>query len=243
MVTTIKELRCIHRHTIETHPSCFAQGKVKYDFKNDAEFERVLGVPWYKHPDYRIGYLDIEVAHGFNADWGIMLSWAIKEKEGDTVYDVITKDELFNYEFDRRITESLINEINKYKILIGYYSTRFDISYIRTKALEHNFDFPGYILQEKYNGNFKVAPSVYHWDLYYTVKYKLKLSRSSLANTCEFLGIEGKTPIPKKAWKKAAYGDKESLDLVIEHNIADVEITELLHDKLEPFKKWTRRGL
>ena len=60
MVTTIKELRCIHRHSIESHPACFAQGKVKYEFRDDAEFERILGVPWYQHPDYRIGYLDIE---------------------------------------------------------------------------------------------------------------------------------------------------------------------------------------
>jgi uncharacterized protein YprB with RNaseH-like and TPR domain len=243
MTTTIKELRCIHRHSIESHPACFAQGKVKYEFRDDAEFERVLGVPWYQHPDYRIGYLDIEVAGGFNADWGTMLTWCIKEREGKISSDSITRKEMLKGTTDRRITKSLVDEMRKYKILVGYYSTGFDIPYIRTKAVGWRIDFPGFYMKEKYNGNYKTDSEIYHWDLYYTIRNKFKFSRSSLANACDYFDIEGKTPISKKVWRKAMYGDKESLDIVLEHNRGDVEILEELHNLIQPFRKWTRKGI
>jgi uncharacterized protein YprB with RNaseH-like and TPR domain len=243
MVTTNKQLRCIHRHSIETHPACFAQGKVNYNFKDDGEFERVLGVPWYQYPGYRIGYLDIEVSGGFNADWGTMLSWCIKEKEGVIRSDVITRKEMMGGTIDKRITKSLVDEMKRYKILVTYYGTRFDIPYIRTKALGWGIEFPGFYIKKKYNENYKMDSEIYHWDLYYTIRNKLKLSRNSLANACDFLGIPGKTPISKDVWRKAMYGDKKSLDIVMEHNEGDVRATEELHNTIQPFKKWTRRGI
>ena len=38
-----KELRCFHRHLITEHPQCFLRGDIKYDFKDDREFERLTG--------------------------------------------------------------------------------------------------------------------------------------------------------------------------------------------------------
>jgi len=86
-------LRCVHRHTIEEHPACFEKGLIKYDFKDDREFERLTGLPWYQYPNYRIGYMDIETDN-FNADWGTVLSWCIKLKGGGVVSSVITKKEI-----------------------------------------------------------------------------------------------------------------------------------------------------
>jgi len=48
-----KELRCIHRHTIEEHPACFYKGLIKYDFKDDREWEKLTGIPWYQYPGYK----------------------------------------------------------------------------------------------------------------------------------------------------------------------------------------------
>ena len=243
MTVKIKELRCVHRHSIETHPACFAQGKVNYKFKDDREYERVLGVPWYQYPGYKIGYLDIEVSGGFYADWGTMLTWCLKEKGGKTAHDIITRKEMLNGTVDRRITQSLVDEMQKYKIIVSYYGTGFDLPYVRTKALGWGIDFPGFSYKEEANGTFMNSPEIYHWDMYYTVRNKLKLSRSSLDNACDYLGIVGKTPISKSVWRKAMYGDKKSLDTVLVHNIADVEILEELHDKLTPFRRWTRKGI
>ena len=225
----VNNLRCVHRHTIEEHPSCFAKGLIKYDFKDDREFERLTGIPWYQYPKYKIGYLDIET-DGLKADFSTMLSWAIKEKDGDVTTGVITKEELFNGVYDKRLIQECVDEMRKYAIIITYFGSRFDIPYLRTKALHYGMDFPGY-------------GELYHFDLYYTVKSKLNLSRKSLDNACDYLGIEGKTPISKDMWRRAKYGDSEGLSEVLAHNIPDVVILEQLHDKLEFTRKWMRSSI
>jgi len=217
----MNEIRCKHRHTISEHPACFAEGKVL----EPLEYK----VPWYQTDGYRIGYLDIE-ADGLTADFSTMLSWCIKEREGKIKSDVITKEELFNGETDKRITESLINELKKYAIIITYYGTNFDMPYIRSKSLYHNIEFIPYGL-------------LYHFDLYYSVKSKLCLSRNSLDNACSYLGIPGKTHLDRNVWRLAKYGDPKALRTVLLHNKYDVIILEKLHSKLEDFSKWTKRSI
>lgn len=229
---TKSEIRCIHRHTIDEHPSCFAKGLIKLpDDLTDRQWERITGIPWYQFPGYRIGYFDIEVDN-LKADFGTVLSWAIKEKGGGTAYDVITREDIFENPAspDERITKSFVEEMYKYQIIVGYYSTKMDLPYMRTKALRYRLDFPSY-------------GDVYHWDIYYTVRNKLQLSRNSLDNACDYLGIEGKTPLDKNIWRVAKYGDPDALKEVLIHNIGDVEILEELHDRLDFTRKWIRKSI
>lgn len=237
------DIRCIHRHTIDSHPACFAQGKVKWNFKDDREWERELGQPWWTFPGYKIGYLDIE-ADGLKANFSTMLSWALKEKgKKEVTTAVITKEELFEGTTDRRLVTSLIEEMKKYQILVTYYGTRYDIPYIRTKALYWDLEFPGFSARENPNGTYTTRPEIYHWDLYYVVRNKLCLSRNSLLTVTSYLGIDGKTPLPGSLWTRAKYGDPEALGEVLHHNIEDVRILEELHDRLDGFSKWTRKGI
>lgn len=236
-------IRCIHRHTIDEHPRCFAEGRVVMpEDMNDTKWERLVGKPWYTFPGYKIGYLDIEVDN-LKANFGNMLSWAIKEKDGPVTTDIITKAELFDETYDQRIVESLVDEIGNYKILVTYYGTGFDIPYIRTKALKYGYDFPGYTQKMKTTGKYFTMPEIYHFDLYYTVRNKLQLHRNSLAVVTEYFDIEGKTPIKGDVWMRAKYGDKQALGEVLEHNIADVVILEKLHDRIENLRAWTRKGI
>lgn len=223
-----KTLRCIHRHTIKDHPSCFAKGLIK--FRDEKEFTKITGKPWYAYPGYKIGYFDIETTADFNADWGTVLSWCIKDKGGDIHSSVVTKKELFEGVLDKRVVEEFVHKLEEYDVIIGYYSDKFDMPFMRTKALHYGFNFPGY-------------GDLYHWDLYYTVRSKLKLSRRSLENACAYLNIEGKTPIAKDVWMKARYGDPEALEEVLVHNKYDVIITEKLHDALEFTRKWIKRSI
>lgn len=222
-----KELRCIHRHTIRDHPKCFQKGLVKY--KDSREFERKTHLPWFQMPGTRIGYFDIETDN-LTADFGTMLSWCIKEKGGVIYYDTITKDDLFSGVLDRRIVENLVNTLKGFDIIITYFGTKFDLPFARAKALHYNIDFPEY-------------GDIFHFDIYYTVKSTLKLSRNSLDNACDYLGIKGKTPISKDVWRMAKYGDPNALKEVLIHNEGDVVILEQLHDKLEFSKKWIRRSI
>lgn len=226
-----KKLRCCHRHTISEHPSCFRKGLVKN-----------AGPKMWYQDGLRIGYLDIE-SDGLVADFGTMLTWCIKEKGGNVASSIITKDELFNGVLDKRLVNDLVNEIKKYNIIITYYGTGFDIPFTRAKSLHYDIDFPSLISTEGVRGGVKVLPQIYHWDLYYLVKSKLCLSRKSLDNVCDYLGIKGKTPIDKEFWRQAKYGDPLALKYVLDHNVGDVNILEELHDRLEPFKKWEKRGI
>jgi len=224
----IPTLRCIHRHTISEHPNCFLEGKIKWP--NDKTFEKYTEVPWFFWEGHRIGYLDIEVDN-LNANLGTMLTWALKQKEGNVVYDYVTKDELFNSKIrDKRIVKSLMDEIKKYSIIITYYGTGFDIPFIRTKAVKYGYD------GLEYGSNF-------HHDLYYTIKSKFKFHRNSLDAATSYFGIEGKTPVNMEVWYNAKYGEPKSIESVLDHNIEDVKITEELHNLVMPFRKWLRRSV
>lgn len=220
----LKKLFCSHRHGIDSHPNCFASDDViltHYD----------APIPWYQNTGYKIGYLDIE-ADGLNADFGTMLTWCIKEKDGEVYSDVITKKELFNGKRDRRIVASLLNKMSEYKIIVTYYGGDFhyDIPFIRAKALHFELEFPPY-------------GSIYQYDLYNVVKQKLCLSRRSLDNACQYLHIKGKTPLDKDIWRDAKYGDEKAIEGVLEHNVGDVQILEQLHNKLVPFRKWGKSSI
>lgn len=114
----IDTLTCVHRHTVDEHPACFAEGRINVD--RAKELEDHYGTPWYTYENMKIGYLDIE-SDGLKVDFATMLSWCIKEKDGPVHYDVITKEELFDGQADRRIVESCIAEMLNYKIIVTYY--------------------------------------------------------------------------------------------------------------------------
>lgn len=177
----------------------------------------------------KIGYFDIE-CDGLKADFSTMLSWSVKERGGENKFDVITKRDLARENPDYRIVKSLIEELKKYDIIIGYYSTKYDLPYVRTKAERYKLDFPNY-------------GELYHLDLYYQVRFKLCLSRNSLDNACDYFGIVGKTPLEKDIWRRAKYGDKASLEKVVEHNLGDTKILEELHDRLAKYGKFTKKSV
>ena len=169
-----------------------------------------------------IGYLDIE-STGFSANIDVMLSWCIKGRGIKKVEGAcITREELMSDKQDARIVEQLVDEMNKYDIIFTYYGTRFDIPFIRTRALHHRTQFPMYRQKA-------------HKDLYYQVKSKLKLHRSSLMAATEFFGISGKTRVKPEHWQKARWGDEKALKYVYDHNVADVVILEKLHRIIEDY--------
>lgn len=241
----IDRIKCIHRHNINEHGACFSAGSVN---QQQAEaLEKEYGKPWYQVEGLKIGYLDIE-SDGLQVDFSTMLSWCIKEKDGATVYDMITKKELFSGEGDKRLIESIIREMMKYKIIVTYFGTIFDLTFIRAKALHYNLYFPGYISEQKTlkSGEIatKIIPELYHFDMYYIAKSKLaSLSSKRLENVCDYLGIEGKTPLKRDIWRAGKYGDPIALKEILAHNVGDVEILEKLHNRLEPFAKYTRKSV
>lgn len=176
----------------------------------------------------KVGYLDIETTD-LVAEFGFMLSWAIKERDKKTIHrDLITKEEIYGFQFDKRIVKSLIRTLKRFDAVVTYNGTNFDLPFVRTRAVQQGVDFPGYA-------------ELNHFDLYFLAKSKMRLRSKKLAWVCQVLGIEGKTPLDPETWQMAMYGDPNALRYVLKHNLADVKITEEAHKRLERFSKGVLR--
>lgn len=184
----------------------------------------------------RIGFLDIE-ATNLNADFGYMLCWYIKA-EGKDHYDhaCVTKKEMQTKgKRDKRVVSELLDAFDNYDILFAHYGSdrRFDLPYIRTRALYWGFDDRlSRLRNEKFIS-----------DTWITSRNKLKLSRNSLANLSKFLGVEAeKTPLDPSVWNDAMLGDTQALKYVDIHCKADVDVLEAVQARLKSVEKRQMKG-
>jgi uncharacterized protein YprB with RNaseH-like and TPR domain len=193
---------CRHGHSYLEHYSCF-----------------LAEAPETAPMQENIGIFDAEMT-GLKANWSHMLSWCMKEHDKDVIHhDVVTPREARDKN-DRRIIKSAVAEIKKYDRICGYYSSRFDIPYLRSRALYHGIEFPAY-------------RDIYHTDLYYVARSKFALHSNRLQAVCEYFGIPAKghrmTP---ELWQQAGAGKKEALDTILLHNKEDVESTDAVFKML-----------
>ena len=197
-----------HSHTYLTHYSCY--------LKECPEAKE------------RIGFFDIETT-GFDAGFGMMLSWAIKVGGEKTIYkDVITTEDIEKGRLgdeDKRIVKSCVKHILTFDRIVTHYGNdfRFDGPFLRTRAVSLGIPFPTY-------GTLK------HTDTYPILKKKFKLSRNRLETACRtILGDTDKTHLDPKIWRRAGRGDKKSLKYVLDHNVADVLDLEKIYNKIKDF--------
>lgn len=201
--------RCKHGHLYIEHPNCWREERSKPP---------------------KIGYFDIET-DGLQANFNYVLTYAIKTRDKDEYYTgCISKQDILSYQLDKRILKKMIDDLLRYDVIITYYGTRFDIPFIRTRALSFGLEFPVFGL-------------VKHKDVYYMVRNKLKLHKNTLESACGILGIRGKNHVKGNFWMRAKHGDEKALAYVMDHNIKDVQITERLHKRLEGFVKETYKSM
>ena len=178
----------------------------------------------------RIGYFDIE-SSGLKANFDYALSWCIKTRGKDEYKTgVISVLDIQNYTLDKRIIKELVEQLKKYDIIVTYYGTGFDFPFIRTRAMMNKIEFLPF-------------GSLQHKDLYYAVKFKMKLHRNSLDSACAALGIKGKNHIKGNYWMKAKLGDPVALAYVLDHNKKDCAILEQLHKRLENYVKDSTKSI
>lgn len=200
---------CVHRSPFLIHYSCYLR----------------------EHPDReKIGFLDVE-ASNLDADFGIILSYCIKELDGPILGEVISESDILwgaraGHE-DKHLVKKLVDDLQGFDRIVTYYGKRFDVPYIRARALSNGLTFPNY-------GTLK------HLDLYDVVKSKLKISSRRQANVAQLvLGKTDKTAVEAKYWRGGQRGDAKSLKYVFEHNRIDVMELEALYKKLLPFFRKT----
>lgn len=198
--------KCRHGHTYLEHYSCF--------LKENPSVEE------------KVGFLDIECSN-LDANFGIMLSYCIKPLgKDDIAHGVITKEDIKKYPSDQtdyRIVKLLIKEILKYDRIVTHYGRRFDIPYIRTRALMMDIPFPNF-------------GSIVNDDTWLMARGKLKLNSNRLDVVEKALfGDTPKTRIDFKYWIAGSRGDKKALEYILDHNIKDVQSLERVWLKLRDF--------
>ena len=157
--------RCKHRHTYLEHYACFLE-----DYPNER----------------RTCSFDIETTN-LNATYGITICYCIlNHKTGEILHSTITKKDLRNGRLDKRVVRQCVKDLEKFDIVVTYYGTKFDLPFIRTRAVKLNIPFPYYSVLK-------------NLDIYYVVKNKFKLHSNKLAVACEALvGDTEKTIIDPK---------------------------------------------
>ncbi len=176
-----------------------------------------------EHPDnQKVGYIDIECTN-LKADFGIVLCYCIKDAASDKIYEkVITKKDLTTV-LDKNVLKQCIEDMQRFDRLLGFYSSRFDIKFLRTRAVALGLEFPEF-------------GSIIHEDVYFMVRNRFCLSSNRLENACRaLLGRTEKTRLDSIYWIKALTGDEESLKYILDHCEHDVTDLQKLHEKISDF--------
>jgi uncharacterized protein YprB with RNaseH-like and TPR domain len=202
--------KCKHGHTFLEHYACYMNEEM--------------------HNDERVGFLDIE-SSGLKANFAIMLSYCIKVRGEDKIYcDWFNEKDLKNGQ-DRRIVKNCIRDLGNFDRVIGHYSKRFDIPFLRTRALMLGIDFPQF-------------GELYHTDVWDIAKRKLCLSSNRQGVIAEAINEDfSKTRISHNYWLPALQGDKKALEYIVDHNKRDVVQLEKNYEKLRVFSKITKSSI
>jgi len=197
---------CQHRHTYLEHYGC------------------------YKGHQERLGFFDIESSN-LVADFGIMLSYAIKDGSSDKIYSsVLTPQDIKKAQFgneDKQLVTQCLEDLAQFDRIVTYYGSRFDVPFLRARAISVGLDFPNYGTQK-------------HTDLYFIIRGRVALSSKRLENACRvLLGETNKTRIESKYWRGGVRGDEKSLAYILNHNKKDVIDLEKLYRKMINFSRPT----
>jgi len=196
-----------HHHTYLEHYECYIKEQ-----PDDSPFKE------------RVGYFDIE-ASGLNATFAYMFSYCIVDSDGSVMGRALRPREIRSGVFDEKLVAEMANDIRKFHRIVVFYGGdhRFDLPFVRTRAIKHGVDFPLY-------------KEIYCTDLWPICRNKLRLHSNRLEVVCKFFGIPAKThPMEPERWCRAQSGDQKELDYIWEHNIEDCHSLKAAYELISPY--------
>ena len=119
---------------------------------------------------------------------------------------------------DSKLVRDIAKEIAKADIIVGHYSTRFDLPFVNSRLLK--------------SGQPPCAP-VPHVDTWRVSRNRLKLGSNRLAALSAFFGLEQKTPLSAEILQKMRAYDTDTLDLIYEHCVQDVIVLEQAYERIK----------
>ena len=175
--------------------------------------------------------LDIETSN-LNADFGFVICAVCKEygingKGGIKIFKIDDYREWLDARYnDKPLVKDLSEHLNKYDGIVTYNGRNFDIPFLRSQLI--SYELP------------KIK-DMFHIDVYYLTKYKLKLHNNKLNSLIHFLNtyrdkkkkVEEKTYINSLYYRKAVTGDKSGITELVRHCTKDVIALEQCYDCLK----------
>jgi len=189
----------------------------------------ILQEHWLDHA--RVGFFDIE-STDLKANVGYILCWGLLHTDGTVMSDVVTRQAIrgSQIEPDRAVVASCLQALKSVDVVVTYNGTRFDLPFLRSRALVHGLSFPAY-------------GQLLHIDLYWYTRQLLKLTNNRMGTASSFLGGTDKDSYDVRVWNRARRGDPEALEHIYSHNISDLHITQERFIALGPYARWTRRSV
>ena len=211
--------KCIHRSDGIQHPKCYDKAKSKQE---------------------KTCFLDIE-SEGLDADFGIIFCWVVEDMQTGKVHkDCITLKDInagkvtapaVQPKEDKRVVDSLLSVLRQYDRVVAHYGSRFDIPFIRTRAVVNGLDFP-------------MFGSLSQSDTWVMLKNKFKLSRNSLENgTKTLLGKSRKDRLSLSVRHGCLRGEEWALKYTLNHCIKDVKDLRDLYLKINGFMRKTKTSI
>jgi len=173
--------------------------------------------------------LDIETSN-LNADFGFVITVVGKPYKGKDL-KVFRIDDYKGFEKARYNDKPLIEDVRKYLLefdgLITYNGRNFDLPFLRSQLICYGFE---------------PMKDMFHVDVYYITKYRLRLHNNKLNSLIHFLNtyragkkkLEEKTFINSLYYRKAITGNKSGIDELVRHCKKDVLALEQCYDLLKP---------
>ncbi len=179
------------------------------------------------NPDeMNVGVFDIE-STGLTGDFSCILCAVVKPygrgKEQVFKIDLDKRDML---EAEKDLLLEFLPVLTSFDGLAGYYSTRFDMPLIRTRCMFHGIPAP---------------KKIKHFDAYFTIRRTVnpttrRMDRINEINRLTDESLPEKSKLGVKEWTGATFRrDKESLDYIVTHCVADVRVLESIIDKYIDF--------
>ena len=124
---------------------------------------------------------------------------------------------------DRDLAVQLRDAIEDHFLVISYNGVMFDLKFLNSRLLhygERPMRFP------------------MHKDLLFVAKWVFALSNNTLQSVQDHLGlVEKKTRLHPGYWNRAAGGDPEAIQYIVEHCEQDVKVLAEVFEHLAPFVK------
>ena len=201
--------RCEHRHSGLSHPRCYDK-KFKYTEK--------------------IGFFDIE-ASNLSADFGYMISYCIKKEGGAIIARAVTPREIRKGTTDWRLCQQFVKDSEQFDRLIGHYSCRFDLPFVRTRCIIQGVEYPVY-------------GSLMQKDTWRVARDKFKFHSNRLEAIANALHIPAKGhKLDPERWQQAQAGNQKAIDFIVKHNKEDVIATEMIWHKIRDSIKLTNTSI